>query len=275
MSEKEKEIIEKKEENEEKNNSFNKNVNNENINIINNSNIKDNDIKDNNNENKNEVDNASYSYNTPKSSYGNTYPSPFSSISKSKSKNEDSKSNHSYSKNSNHRSRSKSYEKSKSPNSHSKSIRSHKNYHHKPRSIPQVFIRGLNYYVTKRDIEKEFIRFGDIKNLTIKRGFAFVEFYDPKDAKYAIKELDGRKLFGQSNRIVVEEAKISKEEREKRKNRSRSREKDREDNKDRERNRDKDYYYKRRTGPKKTDICYNCGKEGHWANECHENRRNR
>ena len=222
MSEKEKEIIEKKEENEEKNNSFNKNVNNENINIINNSNIKDNDIKDNNNENKNEVDNTSYSYNTPKSSYGNTYPSPFSS-----------------------------------------------------RSIPQVFIRGLNYYVTKRDIEKEFIRFGDIKNLTIKRGFAFVEFYDPKDAKYAIKELDGRKLFGQSNRIVVEEAKISKEEREKRKNRSRSREKDREDNKDRERNRDKDYYYKRRTGPKKTDICYNCGKEGHWANECHENRRNR
>ena len=115
----------------------------------------------------------------------------------------------------------------------------------------------------------------EIKNLTIKRGFAFVEFYDPKDAKYAIKELDGRKLFGQSNRIVVEEAKISKEERVKRKNRSRSREKDREDNKDRERNRDKDYYYKRRTGPKKTDICYNCGKEGHWANECHENRRNR
>ena len=277
MSEKEKEINEKEEQKNEKNNQIIKNDNNDNnnINIINNSNNKDNNINIINKENKNEIDNTSYSYNTPKSSYGNTYPSPFSSKSPSKSNSEHSKSKHSYSKNSYHRSRSKSYEKSKSPLSHSKSNRSHRNYHHKQRSIPQVFITGLNYYVTKRDIEKEFIRFGDIRNLTLKRGFAFVEFYNPKDAKYAIKELDGRKLFGQSNRIVVEEAKISREEREREKRKNKSKEKDREDNKERERNRDRDYNYKRKTGPKKTDICYNCGKEGHWANECHENRRNK
>ena len=75
----------------------------------------------------------------------------------------------------------------------------------------------------------------------------------------------------------MEEAKISREEREKEKgkkrSKSRDKEKDREDNKDKDK--DKDYYYKRRSGPKKTDICYNCGKEGHWANECHENRKER
>ena len=221
--------------------------------------------------NKNEVDNTSYSYNTPKSSYGNTYPSPFSS----KESKSHSKSDYSNSKKSYHRSRSNSYRKSKS-RSHSKSYskRSSRSYHDKPRSIPQVFITRLSYYVTKRDLEKEFIRFGDIKNLTLKKGYAFVEFYDPKDAKYAIKELDGRKLFGQSNRVVVEEAKISREEREKEKSKKRSKSRDKEKNRDdnKDKYKDRDYYYKRRSGPKKTDICYNCGKEGHWANECHENR---
>ena len=26
----------------------------------------------------------------------------------------------------------------------------------------------------------------------------------------------------------------------------------------------------RRPGPQENDICYNCGKTGHWANECRE-----
>ena len=25
----------------------------------------------------------------------------------------------------------------------------------------------------------------------------------------------------------------------------------------------------RKTGPKESDVCFNCGKLGHWANECH------
>ena len=135
----------------------------------------------------------------------------------------------------------------------------------------------MSYYVTKRDLEKEFGRYGEIRNLTLKKGYAFIEYYDKKDAKYAIKELNGRKLFGQSNRIVVEEAKISREERERerrRAKRSRSKDKEKEEDK-KEKDRDKDYYYKRRKEKKKTDICYNCGKEGHWANECHKSRRDR
>ena len=187
-----------------------------------------------------------------------SHPSPFSSPSKS------NKSYDSYSKNNKNynRSRSKSLSKSSSRSSRSKSNsdRSRKSYHHKQRSIPQVFITRLSHYITTKDLDKEFSKFGDIKNLTLKKGYAFIEFYDKEDAKYAIRKLNGRRLFGQSNRVVVEEAKVSREEREKeRRKQRRSKSKDRDNN-----------YYKRRSGPKKTDICYNCGKEGHWANECIE-----
>ena len=257
MSEKEKEIQHEKEKNKEQENSMNKNNSNNNINIINESNQEKNNIIT-NDENKKEINNSHDSFSSPKSSYGNTYPSPFSS------ENQRSKSHYSNSKKSNY-------------GSHSKSLSKHKSYHHRPRNIPQVFITRLSYYVTKRDLEKEFGRYGEIRNLTLKKGYAFIEYYDKKDAKYAIRELNGRKLFGQSNRIVVEEAKISREERERerrRAKRSRSKDKEKEEDK-KEKDRDKDYYYKRRIGPKKTDICYNCGKEGHWANECHKSRRDR
>ena len=239
------------------------------------------------------------SNNSPKSSYGNTYPSPFSSKSKSNKSKSKSNSNYSNSKNSYHHSHShshshsRSHSDSKSPMSRSKSksksnynsSHSHRSYHHKPKSIPQVFITKLSYYVTKRDLEKEFGKFGEIRNLTLKKGYGFVEYYDKKDAKYAIRELNGRKLFGQSNRIVVEEAKVSRQlrEKERRRRRSKSRDKEKDRDKDRDRDKDKDkedkkendYYYRRKIGPKKTDICFSCGKEGHWANECQENRRDR
>ena len=150
--------------------------------------------------------------------------------------------------------------------------------------IPQIFVTKLSSKVTKRDLEREFRKFGDIRNLNIKKGYAFIEYYNKEDAKYAIRELDGKRLFGQQQRIVVEEAKGSKREREKEKEREKERRsyKDKHRRRDykrsrsrrssrsrsRSRSRDKDYYYRRRSGPKKTDICYNCGKEGHWANEC-------
>lgn len=155
--------------------------------------------------------------------------------------------------------------------------RSYYNRSRQSRNIPQIFITKLSQSVTERDLEKEFSKFGQIKNLNLKRGYAFIEYFHKEDAKVAIRELDNQRLFGQSQRIVVEEAKGSKREREKERERERRRDDyDRRrhyDDRDRYREKyksDRDRYKnrQRKTGPKETDICYNCGKYGHWANEC-------
>jgi RNA recognition motif-containing protein len=117
-------------------------------------------------------------------------------------------------------------------------------------------------------LEREFGRFGNIRNTNLKKGYAFIEYYSKSDARNAIKELNDKKLFGQQQRIVVEEARGSRRERERRRDRDRDRRRDYRRSRSRSRDKDRDYYYRARSGPKKTDICYNCGKEGHWANEC-------
>lgn len=152
--------------------------------------------------------------------------------------------------------------------------------------LPKIFITKLSPQVTEKDIEKEFKVYGNIKNINLKRGYAFVEYYSKRDAKDAIRRLDKQKLFGQNQRVVVEEA-IGR-----RRDRDRDRDRDREHDRRRDRyyhdryryrDRERDKYRSddysrhrsRKTGPKETDICFNCGKPGHWANECHLPKKNR
>ncbi|XP_015127394.1 serine-arginine protein 55 isoform X7 [Diachasma alloeum] len=66
----------------------------------------------------------------------------------------------------------------------------------------RVFVGGLTYRVRERDLEKFFRKYGRIKEVAMKNGFAFVEFDDYRDADDAVYELNGKELLGE--RVAVE-----------------------------------------------------------------------
>lgn len=68
----------------------------------------------------------------------------------------------------------------------------------------RVFVGGLTYRVRERDLERFFRKYGKIREISMKNGFAFVEFDDHRDADDAIYELNGRELLGE--RVSVERA---------------------------------------------------------------------
>lgn len=117
---------------------------------------------------------------------------------------------------------------------------------HERSKNPQIFIAKLSPSIRHKDLEYEFRKFGRIRTLQLKKGYAFIEFDDYHHADEAIHEMNGRRILGQ--KIVVQAAYGKRRE-----TSPRSR--------------------PRRPGPQETDICYNCGKTGHWANECREARK--
>ncbi len=71
----------------------------------------------------------------------------------------------------------------------------------------QIFVAKLISGVREKDLDYEFRRFGSIKNVQVKRGYAFIEFEDYRDAEDAIREMDGKRFEG--NRIVVQAASMN------------------------------------------------------------------
>lgn len=68
----------------------------------------------------------------------------------------------------------------------------------------RVFVGGLTYRVRERDVEKFFRKYGRIKEVAMKNGYAFVDFDDYRDADDAVYELNGKELLGE--RVSVEKA---------------------------------------------------------------------
>lgn len=77
----------------------------------------------------------------------------------------------------------------------------------------KLFVGNLDYTVTSDDLKQAFAQFGTIVDAVVimdkmtgrSRGFGFVEFTKPEEAKAAIEKLNGSELKGR--KINVNEAK--------------------------------------------------------------------
>ena len=72
----------------------------------------------------------------------------------------------------------------------------------------KVFIGNIPTECRESDIESFFREIGEIREVVVKKNYAFCEFTDHYDARDAVKERDGEKLLG--SRVRVEFAKGDK-----------------------------------------------------------------
>lgn len=111
----------------------------------------------------------------------------------------------------------------------------------------KLYVGNLSSGSTRSDLEKEFGYYGHLVNVWVARnppGFAYVEFEDARDAKDAVRGLDGKTLFGRKLRVEIAHG-----------------------------------MQRSRAGggwgggpPRRqfdpNDRCYNCGESGHYAYDC-------
>lgn len=66
----------------------------------------------------------------------------------------------------------------------------------------RVYVGGLSYKVRETDIEYFFRKYGKLREISMKNGFAFIEFDDYREADDACYDLNGREFMG--SKVSVE-----------------------------------------------------------------------
>ncbi|KAI9260243.1 hypothetical protein BY458DRAFT_516581 [Sporodiniella umbellata] len=66
----------------------------------------------------------------------------------------------------------------------------------------RVYLGRLSRDASRRDIERLFKNYGDIREVNLKSGFGFVEFAEERDAKDVVYDFHGRNFLGE--RLIVE-----------------------------------------------------------------------
>jgi len=69
-------------------------------------------------------------------------------------------------------------------------------------SSRNVYVGKISDKTRERDLQEIFEKYGKVTNISLKVGYGFVEFDDPRDADDAVRKLDGSELDG--SRLVVE-----------------------------------------------------------------------